>query len=244
MDNIQIETAQNVKINQKIAQVTDRILATIIDGIIIFLYIIAAALLFSSFIRNNITQDQIWIALVIIYLPVLLYHFLFEYFMDGQTPGKKLMGIKVVNVDGTRPKLPAFLLRWIFRLIEIQLLFGSIAMAVILFYGRGQRLGDMVAGTMVIDNKRKKGITRAALLAHKKEEAYVPVFPQVTVMEDKDIERIKEIYRKASSKYDMQVMKQLANKIKSITGIESDMPEMKFVKTVIKDYYHLTREMS
>jgi len=101
-----------------------------------------------------------------------------------------------------------------------------------------------VAGTMVIDNKKKKGITKEMLMAHKKEEDYTPVFPQVTVLEDKDMEKIKEIYRKASSKYDMQVMKQLANKIKSITGIESNMPEMKFVKTVIKDYYHLTREMS
>ena len=207
-------------------------------------YVVFIVVLVSRFFKGNSPGIDIKVITIILFLPVLLYHFLFEYFMDGQSPGKKIMEIKVVNIDGTRPKLSGFLLRWIFRFIDIQLLFGSVALAVILFHGKGQRLGDIVAGTMVIDIKNKESIAKSITLANDIEEEYVPVFPQVTVLEDKDIEKIKEIYREARAKYNMSVLKQMANKIKSLTGIESDMPEIKFIKTVMKDYYYLTRDMN
>jgi len=235
MNIIQIETAQNVKINQKGAKVTDRMLAILIDWFFIFAYYLLFSILITGLLSFSSSNR---VLLVLISLPVFFYHLLFEYLMDGQSPGKRIIGIKVVNLDGSRPSLLGYLLRWIFRIIDIVLLAGSVALIVIMFSKYGQRLGDIVAGTIVIDNKKKR--INKSIIFEEEIEDYTPVFQQVTMLTDKDMKKIKEVFTLAKRKYNTNLLKELAFKIKEITGIESTMPEGKFVDTVIKDYNHFT----
>ena len=135
MDNFQIETAQNISISQNVAHVTTRIGSFLIDLLIIFAY-------------NAVLY-------LIVNLPTTFYSLIFEIAMNGQTPGKYLNKIRVVKIDGSKPTLGSYLTRWLLRIIDIWFFTGSVAVFTILFNGKGQRLGDIAAGTTIISEKRR-----------------------------------------------------------------------------------------
>ncbi len=97
MDNFQIETAQNIRIQQTIAGVGDRILAYFIDIVVQVSYIFA--LLIGIGILNTSEDNEMWVIYMILALPLLMYFFLFETFMNGRTPGKAAMELRVVKLD-------------------------------------------------------------------------------------------------------------------------------------------------
>ena len=82
-------------------------------------------------------------------LPIVFYHPVCEYFFNGASPGKKILKIKVVHMDGSSSTLGSYLMRWMMYMLECLLLPG-IGLLCIIFNKNGQRLGDMMAGTVVI----------------------------------------------------------------------------------------------
>lgn len=103
---VDIRTTQNVSIHYPVASVGDRILAYIVDSLIIFLFVILVIVLFLN-VAPNVTNDDsfVWIMLVLVFIPILFYHLLFEIFMNGQSPGKRAMSIQVVKLNGTQPSI-------------------------------------------------------------------------------------------------------------------------------------------
>ena len=86
--------------------------------------------------------------LIAIYLPAIFYHFLMELFNHGQSVGKMVMRIRVVKKDGTTPGIGDFFMRWLLQLVDLG--FSGVGALVILISKNSQRLGDLAAGTMVI----------------------------------------------------------------------------------------------
>jgi hypothetical protein len=85
------------------------------------------------------------------------YHLLFHRFADGQTPGKMLLSIRVVAIDGYPPTFLALLLRSLIWPIDVVLAFPlPIGLYVIAFSPRRQRLGDLVAGTVVVHARARR----------------------------------------------------------------------------------------
>ena len=84
----------------------------------------------------------------------LAYFLVFEA-LWSRTPGKYLFGLRVCQVDGSRCTLRSAMLRTLLRVIEVNpILLGALpAGIVLLFTKRKQRLGDLLAGTVVISNK-------------------------------------------------------------------------------------------
>ena len=148
MDNFQIETAQNVSIQQNVASVATRIGSYLIDGLIIVGYYLIAIWIFNALDMS--LGIEMWVVYLLLGLPVFFYSLIFEVLMYGQTPGKYVNKIRVVKIDGSKPTFSSYLLRWMLRLIDISLASGSVALLTILLNGKGQRLGDMAAGTTVI----------------------------------------------------------------------------------------------
>jgi len=92
--------------------------------------------------------------LVLVYLG----YFLVTEGLWSQTIGKKLFGLRVVRVDGAPCGFRESAIRTAFRLLEVNpvllgVLPGGIA---VLVTERNQRLGDVVAGTLVVDAKQRK----------------------------------------------------------------------------------------
>src|SRR5262245_55282361 len=100
MENIKITTTQNVDLEYVSAGVGYRILASLLDSIFQVVYFLLFVFLFgyigSGF--DYMERDYFTLTLFIIFmLPLLLYHFLSELLMNGQSLGKKIVGIKVVK---------------------------------------------------------------------------------------------------------------------------------------------------
>ncbi|MGK7395810.1 MAG: RDD family protein [Candidatus Cyclobacteriaceae bacterium M3_2C_046] len=238
MQKVSIETTQNVQIDFQIASLGDRILAFLIDAGIQFLYIMIMIIMFSSIIPSLEQQVETFIlVLILLMLPVMFYHLLFEIFMNGQSIGKKQMKIKVVKLDGSQPSIGSYLLRWIFRIIDSFFYYG-VAMLIISTRGKGQRLGDIVAGTTVIKMARTVDLGFHKQTDHP-EDDYEPIFPQVTRLSDRDIGIIRtalDVYRDTAN---IQPVLATEAKIKQLLQVESQMPPVKFLSVIIKDHNYL-----
>ncbi len=240
MDKFQIETAQNVNIVQNVAGVGDRILAYLIDGAIMLVYYFIVFLLLVGTI-DALGDSATFLVIMVILLPVLVYHLLFEMFWDGKSPGKAVMKLRVVKLDGSKPAFSNFLLRWLLRVIDIALASGAVALVTILLNGRGQRLGDLAAGTTVISEKTPVAFSQTILTVIP--EDYVPQYPQVTVFNDAEMQKIKQIYIENRYKGNHNIILRLSNRIANVMQIEIDGTPITFVDKVIKDYNYYTQNM-
>jgi uncharacterized RDD family membrane protein YckC len=237
MSHFQIETAQNVKIQQNVATVWDRILAFVIDFIIIIAYVFATIAVMRGL---NVSPFEGFATSLVIGLPPFLYHLLMETFLNGQSVGKVSMRLRVVNLDGSKPQFSGFLIRWLFRIVDISLVSGAIAVLVILLNGKGQRLGDLAAKTAVISERRKTGFGK--MLNFEIEESYNPRYPQVATMTDKDMRRIKAVFDKAQRESDHFIILKLSDKVASQLNIQLEQSPQTFIQTLLKDYhYYSTR---
>lgn len=233
MEKIKITTAQNVELEYNLADLPTRIYATLIDYCVLAGY---AILFFWGFDKLPILRGALSsvFLLFLAFLPMMLYHLLCEVFFNGQTLGKSIMKIKVVRLDGTAPRLPNYILRWLFRLLDITISSGSIAIIAIIFSERRQRLGDMAAGTTVVYTHH----------AHELDDTvFVPVdnyaqitFPQVSQLSSRDMMIINEVLLHAQQTDDIQVVYDLAEKVMQTLNIQTDMYAVTFIDTIIRDY--------
>ncbi|WP_420399151.1 RDD family protein [Flagellimonas sp.] len=238
MDQFQIETAQNISITQNTSNLGERMLAYIIDSFVIGVYTILVFILLGSLDMDLFDQ---WAYYLVMSIPAFLYYLLFETFSDGKTIGKGLMSLRVVKLDGSKPSFANYFVRWVLRIIDVVLTSGGGAVLTILIRGKGQRLGDIAAGTTVISEKKKVSLKDTLLRELPKD--YKPQFPQVTVFKDSEIQTIKELYDKSKLNGDHNVIVSLDKKIKEVTGIQTTLHPIQFVDEVIKDYNYYTQKM-
>ncbi len=88
--------------------------------------------------------------LIFLFVIEWLYPVLFEVFARGQTPGKKMLGISVINDDLSPVTLGTSMVRNLLRTVDFLPLFYLVGLVTMLSNRRFQRLGDMAAGTLVI----------------------------------------------------------------------------------------------
>lgn len=234
MPTIQVRTTQNVFIHYPVASVGDRILGYLIDRIILIAFAIAVGTIF-----YNLEVNEQWIWIVVIGIPFILYSVLFEIFMNGQTPGKRVMNIKVIRLNGTPATVGDFIFRWIFALIDFGVLGGAIAVILVAAGGKGQRLGDIVAGTTVIKQVEQREITAQEVFVVA-EKNYEPVFSQALQLTEHDIDLIQRALEVNRDLGNAKPMLAVTEKVKRQLGIQTDLPPVKFLYTLIKDFHHLT----
>lgn len=238
MHEIQIETAQNVAIQQNAAGIGDRILAYLIDSLIIFFYLLTMMIILSNM---DVDFGDQWAIYLVFSLPAFMYYVLLETFWNGQTVGKHLMKLRVVKLDGSNPAFSNYLVRWLLRIIDISLTSGGLAVLTILIRGNGQRVGDIAAGTTVI--KEKFTATIKDTVMRELPTNYTPTFNQVTVFSDRDMQTIKTLFDKARRNGNHNVILALHKRILEVTNIQSNMQPIELVDTVIKDYNYFTQQM-
>ncbi len=251
MVELQINTTQNVNINFIAASVGERILAFIVDLIIKIAYVVVTyQLVFNLFhVEDMVSGMDQWSKIAIyvsFYLPVIFYSLLFETFLDGQTPGKRILKIKVVKIDGYQASLADYMIRWFFRIIDLNLLgpiFGPVvALITIVSSNKNQRLGDMTAGTSVITLKNKVNISHTIL--EELDDDYVPTYPNVIKLSDNDARIIKETFVQARAARDYATLIKLRKKIVEVVGIKDyNEEDIKFIDVILKDYNYYTQNM-
>jgi len=248
MVELQINTTQNVNINFTAASVGERILAWGIDWLIKIAYgIVIYQIAFKLFKIDEFIEDMdFWsqIAIVLVfYLPVIFYTLLFETLLDGQTPGKRILKIKVVKIDGYQATLSDFIIRWIFRIVDLNMMSGVVALIAIITSPKNQRLGDMTAGTSVITLKNNVNINHTILEDLKQD--YVPTYPTVIKLSDNDARIIKDTFKTAKKSKDYKTLIKLRTKIVEVLELKEvkHSTDHEFIDVILKDYNYYTQNM-
>jgi len=241
MENLQINTTQNVNLDYKIVGIGERIVAFLIDGLILYMYAYLVNLISGAlgYIYED-TWTQRGLA-ALIFLPAMFYSLLMHSLFNGKTVGKMIMKMRVVRMDGIPVHWSNLLVRWILRLVDIWIFLGSIGILSILFSEKRQRVGDAAAGTVVISTKKKTKVSHTIL--EEVEEAYEPLFTNVTLLTDKDVRLIKETYLIARKSGDFKTLTALRVKVDSILKTNSNLYDIQYIDTVLKDYNYYTQKM-
>jgi uncharacterized RDD family membrane protein YckC len=246
MSQISINTTQNVKINFAAASIGDRILSFLTDLLIQIAYLVVILYALSLLKINVIIENwDTWSKLAIMILffaPVMFYTIVQESIFEGQTFGKRLLKIKVIKIDGYQASFGDYLIRWLFRLIDILSNSGIIGLISIVSTKSSQRLGDITAGTAVISLKNKITINNTIL--ENIDNEYVPTYPAVIKLSDNDVRIIKENLQFAIKNYDYDIIDKLKLKVETVTGIKNQSGNNKdFLKVILKDYNFYTQKM-
>lgn len=240
MTEITINTAQNVAINFKAASLGERILAFAIDMAIKTAYAIAAFyLIFDVFkIKTNDSWEEGVITFIGL-IPFIFYTLFFESWTNGQTPGKMILKIRVVKIEGYQARFSDYFSRWICRLVDVFIMLGLPAILGIIFSKKSQRLGDMVTDTTVISLKSNVQLNHRYLNDLSNE--YLVSFPTVLRLSDHDMNIIKKAYNTAILQNDTLMIDKLISKIEEVTTIRNQsLNQHQFIQTVINDFNHLT----
>lgn len=246
MQTIDIRTTQNVTIEYELASLRERVIAFCIDLIIIgTIYVILLA-----FVSNVFGQDSSdVIGFLVGIFPLfafLCYHLFSEILANGQSWGKKAMGIKVVRLDGQEPGLSDFLLRAIFHIVDSVISIGIVAALLISSSGKNQRLGDITANTTVIRTKHNLRFRLMDILKINTLDDYEPKYPAVRKLSEQDMLLIKGIINRQRNHPNAahnEALDLLVNRLCSLLEVEKPArrDRIDFLKTLIRDYIVLTR---
>lgn len=269
MSVIKIPTNFNIDLEFEIPEFYRRLISLLIDVLFEYIYIRIATLIYRGIADNvgggvdagyNLQAIQL-----LLFLPVLMYHLILEITMNGQSIGKKIMGIRVVNENGGRPSISQYLIRWLLRVSDvwIALLLIIIAsnpdfgrdlettfvilaalaflitdIALVVTSKKNQRIGDILAKTILIRINPRENIEDTVFI--NVADSYIPSFPQIMQLSDRDINAIKSILETARKRGDFHMAEAAAEKIKSHLNIQTTMPAFDFLDVLLKDYNYLS----
>ena len=179
--SVEIETPELVTVSYTIAGAGSRAAAAIVDYLICIASFLALLAVFAFFDirvfgRQDAAVTTAWAVAIIglVQFSILwLYYVLFEALMDGQTPGKRLLRLRVVRDGGLSVTFGASAVRNLVRIVDMQPLFlYAVGLVSSISNRLGKRLGDFAAGTLVvrealvsqpIARSAKSAATKAAL---------------------------------------------------------------------------------
>jgi uncharacterized RDD family membrane protein YckC len=182
--NVDVKTPESIAFTYELAGLGSRFLALAIDAAVQVLLL--AALIGGLFLAasrlppakhvvaggGEEVADAVAIAFLVVVLFLILfgYFIIFETFWNGQTPGKKALGIRVVRDGGYPADFGAALVRNLIRIGELA--FGSYLLSAVsmVLSPENKRLGDMAAGTIVVRDARVA--LPEALLRQREEPVY------------------------------------------------------------------------
>ena len=254
MSIVRINTNFNIDIDFETPPFHQRLFAWVIDLFLLIFYIVIA----SKFInwleqRVGYSKDSLynlWAVGLLLILPFFLYHLVCEITMNG------------VSENGGKPSISQYIIRWLIRTSDYTVLIIIIYAPYIAVYGpmffwalggsvlllfadivlvnsrKQQRLGDMLAHTLLIRTKQHVTIDETVFQAVASD--YVPFFPQVMQLSDRDINTLKAILTTAQKSNDLLLAANTSEKIKKHLHIETSMPPFEFLNILLKDYNYLS----
>lgn len=267
MSTIRISTNFNIDLEFPAAPFHRRLLAWLLDVLVIIFYIFVVFRLMESLVRAGVfsegSGEGMWATIMLLFVPVLTYHLISELLLNGQSVGKRIMGLRVVTENGGRPSVSQYIIRWLIRTSDYMVIlillyaptvatgdlsffwqvaaaFGLLVTDIILVNTskKHQRLGDMLAHTLLIRTTQRANIHDTIFTQVK--EDYTPSFPQIMQLSDRDMNALKSILEAAKRHHDYTLAERAAEKIKSHLQIQTSMSAFDFLEVLLKDYNYLS----
>jgi uncharacterized RDD family membrane protein YckC len=140
-----VETPERVFFRYELAGPMERVAAFVVDALLMgALFLLAAYLLGPA---GRFGMPLLFVAFFLIQWGYFLF---FEWRWNGSTPGKRLLGIRVIQSAGVRCSFERLALRNFLRVVDSQPFLYGLGGLVMLLHPRGQRLGDLAAGTVCV----------------------------------------------------------------------------------------------
>jgi uncharacterized RDD family membrane protein YckC len=261
-----IDTPENVTFAHEVAGIGNRFIAALIDSFIIFsalvllnLIILVGLGVLGSMDPAPMVEDTPtdWIEGLLLAIYALInflifwgYYVLFEYLWNGQTPGKRLVHIRVVRLDGNPAGFVEVMVRNLVRIVDFLPSGYGLGLLVMFFNGQARRLGDFAAGTLVI--KERADIHLRSLLTidslgnpaiqtedEPVDEALLLRYANIRRLTAQDYELIREaLYRERTSALSHSVIARLAETIAAKLEVEPPLARAstQFLGEVLKAY--------
>jgi uncharacterized RDD family membrane protein YckC len=178
-EHVTIRGATGVDLELAIAGPGSRSYAFLIDWhirvLVALAWLVAGTLIVNGAVTLRPAAGRPGQAFLIV-LPALaiycLYHPVIELLMRGQTPGKRVAGVRIVDRDGGIPGMGAILIRNMFRLVDSLPAFYVVGLATTFISAQRVRIGDLAAGTLlVIDDPAAPGVFLTAAGGARRDDA-------------------------------------------------------------------------
>lgn len=186
MDQLQIDTPEQIALELPLAGIGSRFLALVIDTLIQFLIYFIGTIIFALVTVGSYGFD--WLPksmgpaffVILVFCVYWGYFALFEVFWKGQTPGKKYAGIRVIKDSGRAINAFEAITRNLMRAVDSLPGFYGVGLATMMLNKQSRRLGDFVAGTIVVHEKLTKEVRPAWTVPTQEQPGLSPELTQVT----------------------------------------------------------------
>jgi len=246
MEKIKIPTSFNIELEFETPEFHKRLFAWLVDlCILVAYYLTANKLLLQISSKRAASGDDLPFiynlsaVYLLCYVPLFVYHLVCEISMNGQSIGKKLLGIKVISENGGQPALHQYLIRWLLRPFDFYF-FGLVGLLTVVNSKRNQRLGDMAAGTLVIKTKMETDINDTVFF--ELSDGYKPRFKEVMRLSDRDMNVIKGILDNSRKYNNFDIAARTSDKIRSLLNITDYEEPVEFLETLLKDYNYFSNQ--
>jgi uncharacterized RDD family membrane protein YckC len=170
--NLTVVTPEQVQLQFQTAGIGSRAMAQLFDTLMlillntgIFFALYGLASLADGEVESSTGSDYAVAIFIIFWLLVNVGYFICtEYFMGGQTPGKRVFGLRVIQDNGQSATFLAVIIRNFFRIIDLLPTMYFLGVVVMLFSKKDKRIGDMVAGTIVIVEQHRAQLKRRKVM--------------------------------------------------------------------------------
>jgi uncharacterized RDD family membrane protein YckC len=168
---LSIDTPENVAFGYTVAGIGSRFLAALVDTtlIVIIELIVVGASAYALNAAQLMSELGAWASAIFSLLAFLLfwgYYIFFEMLWNGQSPGKRWAGLRVIRTDGTPVTLAETVIRNLVRLVDF-LPFGYGVGVVTMFVNdQSRRLGDLAAGSLVVHDGGEISVQSIAARGH------------------------------------------------------------------------------
>lgn len=179
-----IETPEQIDVTYDVAGIGSRFLAALIDHFLIAIVLSVSCVglsIVASQVDLGFDTDIVAGLLVLgIYLSLCAYHIFFETIWNGQTPGKRIVGLRMVRTGGRPIGFLGSTIRNFIRLADFLPVLYGLGMLVMFIDKRSRRLGDLAAGCMAV--RERKAVTLDSLATPQpSEQPVVPAADQITI---------------------------------------------------------------
>ncbi len=248
MKSVDITTTQNVTITYQLGSLWQRILAFILD-IVILIGTYWFIMFFLGLLLGSLMAfaGAVFFRILAIGFPFIFiaYFLLMDNYLNSQSLGKKALNLKIMKFNGREIHFRDLLIREVFLFVEVLLTVGTLGALMIGASDRNQRLGDILANTVVVNLNTTHSVSLQGLLSLKTEKEYTPEYPQVTNLSEDDLILVKQAVDRANyypSKAHQLAVDRLADIIEHKLNISRGKHHAQsFLQRLSQDYVVLTR---
>jgi uncharacterized RDD family membrane protein YckC len=219
-----IETPERVRFQHRLAGPGPRAAAWLIDASVQLIVLSAVgAVLALVFSLTGLEGVGAGLWLVVLFVVEWFYGVFFETLLAGRTPGKLVLSLRTVRLDGSPGQFPDFLLRNLLRAADFLPVGFGLGVLCMVLDPRMRRLGDMVAGTVVIIEERTRvlGEVRIDPPVSEEERQALPARVDLTRAELDVIEALLRRRRSLSDARAEELAWLLGPQLSEATGIEA-----------------------